>query len=80
MEYCVADSQETKKRAKNFTVDIVSIHLQEKQTGNENNEKDNCQVNTYNKSEANKITGENASKKKENASEQNETRATDTSR
>ena len=44
------------ENAANINVGIVSIHTQKKQSGNENNKNDNCQVNPYNKNEANKIT------------------------
>ena len=58
-----------KKRAENITLDTVSIYLQEKQSGFENNKKEDHQVNTYDKSKANRSTEENVSKKKKNASE-----------
>ena len=75
LKYCVVDLKETKRCAVNITVNIGSIHSQEKQSRNENNKKENFQVNTYNKSESNKIVDTNASKKKESMSKQTETRA-----
>ena len=55
------DFKESKRRAVNITIDGVSIYPQDKQSGNENNKKDDRQVNTYSESEATKSTEENAS-------------------
>ena len=59
-----------KRRAANITVDSVCICSKEKQSGNESNKKDDCQVNTYNESEINKSVDENATEQKKNTSEQ----------
>ena len=52
--------------------------MNEKQGGNENNEKGNYEVNPYVKSETNENTEENMNEKKGNESKQTETCATDT--
>ena len=54
-----------KRGTENITANNVSIPSKEKKIGNEKNEKDNFQVNPYNKSEDNKSEGSNTSKQKE---------------
>ena len=61
--------EELKRRTANITVNSISIFSNEKQSGNENNENDNFQVNTYGITETNKIAEENTSNQKEKSSE-----------
>ena len=63
LKYHVTDFKETKTRATNITVDSVSIYFQEKKVGIKT-KKDNCQVNTFDKNEANKGMEENGSEQK----------------
>ena len=58
---------------------VVSSYVRkEKQSGNEANKKDNCQVNPYGKSETNKSADKNKSEQMEKTSKQAEMRATNT--
>ena len=65
----VVEFEELKRRTANITVNSISIFSNEKQSGNENNENDNFQVNTYGITETNKIAEENTSNQKEKSSE-----------
>ena len=76
MQYRVEEFEETKRRAADTTAKSVSIHSQEKKSGNENRKNDNCKY--LRQIEANKSTKGNASKQKKNASKQTELSATDT--
>ena len=67
------DFEEQLRHTANITVDIVSIHLYEEQSRNENNKKDNHQENTDNKNKANEIADEKMRKQRENTSKQTET-------
>ena len=50
------DFQEPNSHTADITFNSVSIHLQEKKSGNEDNKKENFQVNIYSESEGNKST------------------------
>ena len=66
LQNCVAEFEELKRPDKNISVDSVIIHSKEKQSGNENNEKDSCQVNPYNKSGSDKSVDAKTTKQREN--------------
>ena len=74
----VADFNQLKRGAENITINSVSITLKEKKGRKENNEKDDCQLNPYNKNVSNRSVDKNASKHKENTSKQTETHTNDT--
>ena len=63
----VAYFEELKRRAANNTINSVNIRLKKKTLGMKN-KKDNWQVNTYDKSGADKSADINSSKKKKSAS------------
>ena len=56
MQNRIVEFEESKSCDTNITIGSINIHTQEKKTGTKKKEKDDHQVNTYNKSEASKST------------------------